>query len=236
MARTVPTAASENIHLDKTLNSQTPPRPGRTPVRALVDVLLAGDTEAALATAAAAQEHLQSRVAVFVDHLQPAQYEIGEMWYRGEIQVADEHRATAVVQWVTERLPPSPTSSPVPPGSRCLLAAMGDELHLLGLRQLQLALEDDGWRPGLMGPAVQASALVDRVRQTDPDLVCISAGYLPSTTGLQRAVRAVRELRIPVLVGGPAFNRSPALWRKVGADHHGSDARVGLVLARRLLR
>jgi methanogenic corrinoid protein MtbC1 len=205
-------------------------------VRALVDVLLAGDREQAMASAKAAQERLQSRVAVFVDLLQPAQYEIGELWYRGEIQVADEHRATAVVQWVTERLPPSPVDAPVAPGARCLMAALGDEQHVLGMRQLQLAFEDDGWRVEMMPASTDLAKLVNRVREIDPSLVCISAGYLPSTTNLQRAVTAIRELRIPVLVGGPAFNRSPGLWRKVGADQHGSDARVGLALARRLLR
>lgn len=189
-----------------------------------------------MAAATAAQERLSSRVAVFVDLLQPAQYEIGELWYRGEVQVADEHRATAVAQWVTERLPPSPNPRPVDPSARCLMAALGEEQHILGLRQLQLAFEDDGWRVEVMGPNAQPGPLVDRVRRTDPSLVCISAGYLPSSAALQRGVAAIRELRIPVLVGGPAFNRSPTLWRKVGADHHGSDARVGLALARRLLR
>ena len=34
-----------------------------------------------------------SRTAVFADLLQPAQYEIGELWYRGEIGIEAEHRA-----------------------------------------------------------------------------------------------------------------------------------------------
>lgn len=212
------------------------PRAPRMPVRAMVDTLLEGDGEKALATALEAQERAGSRVAVFVDLLQPAQYEIGELWYQGRVQVEDEHRATAVVQWVTEKLPPTPSPSPVPPSARCLMAAMGEEQHMLGLRQLQLAFEDDGWPVELVGPRVEARALAERVRQTDPSLVCISAGYLPTATPVQRAISAVHELRIPVLVGGSAFNRVPNLWRRVGADQHGTDARVALVLARRLLR
>lgn len=206
------------------------------PVRPLVDALLAGDHKGALAIAMQAHGQLGSRVGVFVDLLQPAQYEIGELWYRGEITVEDEHRATAVTQRITEALPPTPTTNPVPPTARCLMVAMGEEEHVLGLRQLQLAFEDDGWPVTLLGPRVQASVLADRVRGTDPSLVCISAGYLPSTTQVRRGIAAVRELRIPVLVGGSAFNRAPTLWRQVGADHHGADARVALVLARRLLR
>lgn len=206
------------------------------PVRDFVAALLEGDDGRALGIAMEARERAGSRVAVFVDLLQPALYEIGELWYRGEIKVVDENRATGIVGRVTEALPPTPTRNPVPPSARCLMAAMGDEQHLLGLRQLQLTFQDDGWPVVLIGPRVQPGALADEVRSTDPSLVCISAGYLPSTSPIRRGIAAVRELRIPVLVGGPAFNRSPLLWREVGADHHGADARVALVLARRLLR
>jgi methanogenic corrinoid protein MtbC1 len=206
------------------------------PVRPLVDALLAGDREAAREIALQVHQQLNSRVGVFVDLLQPAQYEIGELWYRGEITVEDEHRATAVTQRITEELPATPSSTPVPAAARCLMVAMGEEQHVLGLRQLQLAFEDDGWPVTLLGPRVQAATLADQVRGTDPSLVCISAGYLPSTSQVRRGIAAVRELRIPVLVGGSAFNRAPLLWREVGANHHGADARVALVLARRLLR
>jgi len=205
-------------------------------VRQFIEALLRSERERALELALEVQARAGTRVGVFVDLLQPAQYEIGELWYRGEIQVEDEHRATAVVQHVTEALPPTPSATPVARSARCLMAAMGEEQHLLGLRQLQLAFEDDGWPVTLMGTRVQASALADQVRATDPSLVCVSAGYLPTTGSIRRGIEAVRELRIPVLVGGPAFNRAPRLWREVGADHHGADARVALVLARRLLR
>jgi len=218
------------------LDKKQPSRLTRMPVPATVEALLEGDYPRAMDLALAARERAGSRVAVFVDLLQPAQYEIGDRWYRGEIKVEDEHRATAVAQRVTESLPPTPSANPVPRTARCLMAAMGDEQHVLGLRQLELAFMDDGWPVVRIGPRAQVDVLADEVRGTDPSLVCISAGYLSSTTPVRRAIAAVKELRIPVLVGGSAFNRSPLLWRDLGADHHGADARVALVLARRLLR
>jgi methanogenic corrinoid protein MtbC1 len=218
------------------LNSQATARQRRFPVGAFVKALREADYDAALAIALDVRARAGSRLAVFVDLLQPAQYEIGELWYRGEIRVDDEHRATAVVARVTEALPPSPSERPVPPGAHCLMAAMGEEQHVLGLRQLRLAFEDDGWPVTVMGPRVQAEALAERVRDTRPSVVCVSAGYLPAPAPVRRAIETVRALGVPVLVGGPAFNRSPGLWRQVGADDHGPDARVALVLARRRLR
>ena len=220
-------------NLDSKLNKKLAPRAN---ARLLLDTVLAGDREAALTLCLAAQVATGTRVGVFVDLLQPAQYEVGELWYRGEIQVADEHRATAVVEWVTERLPATVTPEPVPPGRGCLLAVMGAEQHRLGLRQLELALQDDGWAVEVVPRSVAAAELADRTRAAQPNLVCISAGYLPDAEPVRQGIALVHQMGLPVLVGGPSFNRDPGLWRRLGADHHGTDARMALVMARRLLR
>ena len=75
-------------------------------------------------------------------------------------------------------------------------------------------------------------AAIDRAR---PRLVGLSAAYLPDPGPITRAIRLVKERGIPVMVGGPAFNRTPNLVERVGADAHGADARVALTLARRLV-
>ena len=196
--------------------------------------LLAGDEEAAHALVEQARGANGSRADVFADLLQPAQVQVGELWYSGDIGVDDEHRATAVVARLVDRLLPTPSDRPVPPGSLCLLTTLGSELHVLGLKVLSMALEDDGWaveKP----PPMSAGDLVAEARRSQARLVGVSAAYLPSTEALRGAVEMLRLEGVPVLVGGSAFNRSPDLWRKVGAEGHGSDARVAVGLARKLV-
>jgi hypothetical protein len=125
-----------------------------------------------------------------------------------------------------------PAPSPVPSGSRCLLAAMPDERHTLGLEMLGAALEDDGWSvQTALGHA--CDDLAQRVWRERPSFVGLSAGFLQSSVPLAALIAGVRRQGVPVIVGGQAFGRTPDLCRRLGATSRAPDLRVGLVLARR---
>ncbi len=208
----------------------------RPPVLPLAEALMQGDVGEACDLAERFLARVGSRVAVFADLLQPAQYQVGEQWYGGRIGIDEEHRAALVLERLVAMLPATPGRRRVPRGSRCLLTVPPGERHTLGLGMLALAMQDEGWDVELLDPDCQAGdlpALVERVR---PRLVGISAGHLPSVQGLAHVVEAIREQSVPVLVGGAAFNRTDDLWRRVGASACGADARIGIVLARRLAR
>ncbi len=213
---------------------RTPWRGRRPPVRLLVRALLDGDRTEAVNVCDRFLARTGRRVAVFADLLHPAQYELGDIWYRGMIGEEQELQAAALVGWLVDRLPATPTAS-VPAGWRCMLCLAPGDRHELGARMFALALEDDGWKVELadLEDLEDLAAAAERAR---PRLAAISAGHLPSAVPLARSVAAVRELGLPVLVGGAVFNRSADLWRRVGADGWGADARVGTVLARRLGR
>jgi methanogenic corrinoid protein MtbC1 len=207
----------------------------RLPVPGLVEALVEGNESGARTIARECLSAVPSRTDVFADLIQPAQYEIGELWYTGRIGVAVEHRATAIVEQIVEDFGPTPSVRPVRPGTSCVLAALGDEQHVVGLRVLELALEDDGWSVEQLGGRTPVEQLVAFVARRRIALVGLSAGYLPSIRTVRNSIESLKVQRIPVLVGGAAFNRVPGLWRRVGADGHGVDARVGLVLARKLV-
>lgn len=208
----------------------------RPPVRRLAGAMLRGDVREASDLAGRFLARVGSRVAVFADLVQPAQYEVGNLWYRGRIGIQDEHRAAGVLERLVGTLPPTPSRTPVPPGTRCLLAVMPGEQHTVGLGMFAHALEDDGWLVELLDSDCDAEDLAELVGRTRPRLVGLSAGYLPSPHRMAQVVSAVRDQGVPVLVGGAAFNRAGELWRRVGASAHGPDPRIGTVLARRLAR
>ena len=208
-------------------------RSGGIRVREFVALLRAGDRERAAAFAAEVFDDTRSRLALFADLVHPAQYEIGDLWYRGEIGIADEHRATAIVEEIASTLPATPAQDRASRG-HCLLAAVGTEQHVVGLRLLAAALEDDGWRVTMLGGRTPSAALVDLVRKERPRFVGLSAGYLPGPDKLKATISEIKTLKVPVLVGGPAFNRNASLASRVGADGHGSDVRVAVALARRI--
>ena len=208
-------------------------RSGGLKVDRFVHLLREGDKEGAAAFVDEVFRVTRSRLALFADLVHPAQYEIGDLWYRGEIGIADEHRATAIVEEITAALPPTPSQGRSPRGT-CLLAAVGAEQHVVGLRLLAAALEDDGWTVTMLGGRTPGADLAQMVRQVRPKFVGLSAGYLPRPDALKETIAALKKQGLPVLVGGPAFNRNPSLWTKVGADGHGSDVRVAVALAQRI--
>jgi methanogenic corrinoid protein MtbC1 len=208
----------------------------RPPVRQLAEAMLQGDIGGAAELAEQFLRRVGSRVAVFADLVQPAQHQVGELWYGGEIGCDDEHRAACALERVVALLPPTPSGSPVRAGARCLLTVMPGERHTVGLWMFALALEDDGWEVELVDNDCEPEDLPSLVERARPRLVALSAGYLPSVARVAQVVGCIRALPVPVLVGGAAFNRAEDLWRRVGASAYGPDPRIGAVMARRLAR
>jgi MerR family transcriptional regulator, light-induced transcriptional regulator len=212
-------------------------RPGSTarfPVRELIGALLNDDPGIARDLGDRVLEETGSRTAVFADLLYPAQVEIGNLWYTGFVSYADEVRVAAAVRRIVEGLPPTPVARPVPPASSCILYVPHGDPHDLGLLMLTLALEDSGWNTTVMEPHRDLSEVARIVAARRPRLFGLSAGQLPRFPQVERAVATIRRARVPVLVGGVAFNRRPDLARRLHADGLGSDVRVGVVLAQRL--
>lgn len=206
----------------------------RAPLRAFLNALLADDRAAAIRIADAERAALGSRSAVFAELLHPAQYEIGELWYDGKIGIAEEHRATAIVEAIVDQLPG--TSGVVAsPTQTCLLAAIDGEQHVVGLHMLAGAFRDNGWAVRILPGQSSPEQLLEAVDRLRPRLVGISAVYLPDSTNLARAIQMVKARGVPVIVGGAAFNRTPGLAERVGADAHAPDVQVALVLARKLI-
>ena len=209
-------------------------RPVRAALRAFLNALLTNDRAGGLAIAERELAARGSRSAVFAELLHPAQYEIGELWYQGKIGIADEHRATAIVEAIVDQLP---AQSATAPSARltCLLAAIGAEQHVIGLQMLSSALRDNGWSVRILPWPSSSERLLAAVDRLRPRLVGISAGYLSDSSALTGAILMVKSRGVPVIVGGAAFNRTPGLAERVGADAHAPDVQVALVLARKLI-
>src|SRR5262249_33859620 len=93
----------------------------RPPGRQLAEAMLRGDVGEAGDLAEQFLARVGSRVAVFADLVQPAQSRVGDLWYRGEAGIDDERRAACTLERVVALLPPTPSCTPVAPGTRCLL-------------------------------------------------------------------------------------------------------------------
>jgi DNA-binding transcriptional MerR regulator len=102
----------------------------------------------------------------------PYLHELGERWERGEISIAQEHFASALLRG---RLLGLARGWGQGLGPTALLACAPGEQHDLGLIVFGLALRARGWRVLYLGPDVPLDSLAEATRSARPDVVVVSA-------------------------------------------------------------
>lgn len=174
---------------------------------------------------------------IYLEVLQPAMYEVGHRWAMGELNVAEEHYATAVTQQLLDELS---AQMRVPPtdGRLAIVTGTPGELHALGGRMLADFLEADGWEVLQLGPATPAEDLAELVSSERPDLVALSTSTAGSLPGVAEALDRLNRLRPrPLIVVGGQFWTAEAsrMAGELGADLVCRDPRNTVALLRERL-
>lgn len=191
--------------------------------RMYVQAALAGRSVAAARIVETALQHGMGLREAYVDVVEPAQVEVGELWARGEISVATEHMATAVSEHVMGLLRMRIERSAAP-RVRCVVSGVEGERHQLGARAVADLLESAGCQVDFLGSDAPTRSVVAHVAEHKPDLVALSVTmpfHLRAASELIAQLREV-EPRPRIVVGGRGFRATGELWREMGADALGS--------------
>ena len=109
--------------------------------RCLVD----GNVKTARALSQECWEASGDYVQVATRLFQPSLYDIGSLWQRNEITVAQEHMATAISQTLLTQLYLTAALFTEPSGRSAVFAGVETNQHVLGLRIVAAAFELAGW-------------------------------------------------------------------------------------------
>jgi len=145
---------------------------------------------------------------IFDDLLSPAMRKIGELWYSGELSVAQEHLASRAAHYGVHKLR---TSLPLPEmkGKTAFCAAIEGDLHELPAYLAQVTIENEGWEVMNFGANTPFFSLNDEVQQYSPNAICLSATYITELERVSRDYKAFHEraqkLKIPIVLGGKPF-------------------------------
>jgi methanogenic corrinoid protein MtbC1 len=176
---------------------------------------------------------------VYLKVFQPVQREIGRLWQRSQISVAQEHFCTAATQLVMSQLYPRIFSGQVSADRTLVATCIGGELHEIGVRMVADFFEMDGWDTIYLGANTPQEAVVEQLVSTGADLLAVSVTmsfHLNVATRLVSAVRGdSRCVDVRILAGGLPFNLVPDLWRRVGADGSADDAERAVAAGQRLM-
>lgn len=174
--------------------------------RLYLEALRAADASRAYRVASGALQQGMTTPELYQRVIAPAMHQIGELWERGAITVADEHMATALTNRILAALRPPPDEASAPRPARALLAAVEGEQHALGLRMAADLLEDAGYDTIYLGADVPTGALLQAVESLSPDLVAVTATMETLAPRLQAVAVELRRAhpKLGVLVGGQA--------------------------------
>jgi methanogenic corrinoid protein MtbC1 len=187
--------------------------------------LLAGDESGVERTLAEAGRRGADLAEIARDLVGPALEELGRMWRDGEISVAEEHLATALVSRAFTRqaapLPAPPLGAP-----RLVLSCLAGEFHELGIRIVAEVARGAGWQAEVLGANTPRDSAIRFISVHRPAAVGLS---LALAAHLGECTRTVEEIRkaspsTKILVGGYAFRHDGALCGLTGADSCFADA------------
>ncbi len=169
--------------------------------QAFTALLIRGDRQEALRWALRLYDRKGARY-LYEHVLTPALHEIGDRWFRGDVGVADEHIASAIVQSILAAL--APQFPWVKGGPRALVGCVQGERHDVGARMMSDLLALDGWDERFLGADLPTEQFVQKAQQFAPRLIAVSITLSDGRPALQSLVEALhREAPdAKVIVGG----------------------------------
>jgi MerR family transcriptional regulator, light-induced transcriptional regulator len=198
-------------------------RPRADHVRRLVARLVVGDEGGAWTVVQRALSGGLDPTVLYLDVLSPALRQIGDRWEAGDLSVAQEHQASAVMVRLVGRLGPLFARPGRSRGTVVLGAPAGDH-HSLPTALFADLLRGRGLAVVQLGGDTPAASFVEAGRAADR---LVAVGITATLSGRDAAIAdtvgALRDAGVgPVVVGGRAIPTAADADR-LGADHHGGD-------------
>ncbi|WP_280771883.1 cobalamin B12-binding domain-containing protein [Salipaludibacillus daqingensis] len=173
--------------------------------RAFVEALLAGDHARSLQIVTIRQGNC-SRFEIYNELITPAMYDIGVMWQKNEITVADEHLATAVCDFVLtqtefELLQQSASPYATP---KAMFFTVEDEHHYLGLKMVSILFREKHWNVKYYQSNLPIDHVLKEVERWKPNVIGLSFSLAYRIDELTDYLKAFSKLedKPEVLVGG----------------------------------
>lgn len=185
--------------------------------------ILAGDESGAWAVIEHGLASSLDPQSAYLEVIAPALRNVGDAWESGDIDVAEEHRATRIAARTIDRLSPQFASRGRRRGTVVLGTCAGDQ-HGLATAMIADLLRSENFQVDDLGADVPVESFVFAANSANRLVgVGISAFASGNETTISATVKALREVTsVPILLGGPAI-RDVEHAQRLGADGYAPD-------------
>jgi methanogenic corrinoid protein MtbC1 len=191
-------------------------------VEPYMELALSGETNQAVRFILDLLDRGTSESSLITDVLAPAQRQVGDLWQRNLLSVADEHVATGVVESTLYAL--SFTAPAQREAGSVLVACAEGDWHSIASHMVAEQLRAEGVTVVYLGASTPAAAVAQFVDRHRPDALVVSCSLALYYGGLRTLVDAAHLSGTPVLAGGRALLRTPERAHSIGADGHADNA------------
>jgi MerR family transcriptional regulator, light-induced transcriptional regulator len=199
------------------------PAAGPQTLALLQDALRGGREEEAAALLVDSYLRGEAIASIFDELLCAAMNLIGELWYRAELTIAEEHLATRTAASALHTLRMT-VSAPEEKALTAVCCSVENDLHELPAHLAQIIFESEGWRAVNLGANVPFFALHDAVRRYGPQLVCVSSTILSDLDRTEHEYKdfllLAGELGLRIVLGGRGFTSDERVRGRFYADFY----------------
>jgi methylmalonyl-CoA mutase cobalamin-binding subunit len=171
------------------------------------------------------------QVALLGQVIAPLVHRIGEAWRVGDLKVAHEHHATAVIRTFLGHSSRALAIHPAAPA--LLVTTPAGQLHELGAVMVAACASAHGWRVVYLGPSLPADEIVGAARQSGVRAVALSLVHPEDDPGIPEELARLRRLlphEVAILAGGRACGSYRRALEGIGATQCGSLDSFALAL------
>lgn len=120
---------------------------------------------------------------------------------------------------------------------KIVIGVVEGDTHDIGKNLVKVLLQAAGFEIIDLGRNVPAREFVNKAKQEDADLICLSTLMTTTMSEMEKVIKILKEEKmrdkIKVLVGGGPISESFA--RSIGADGYGENAAMAVRLAKKVL-
>jgi methanogenic corrinoid protein MtbC1 len=167
--------------------------------------------------------------------LKPVMYRIGDLWQKGQLDVATEHASTntalGLVKIINERIT-ARTKEPSP-RYKAVICTPDGELHGLACNMIESLLLSKGFKVYNISTSIPSDYVIDYIRDLQPDIVLVSITLEENIKSAERLIQQIYTKynnKLPVVVGGSAFNNMKQYQNKTINAFIINDASFGDIM------
>ena len=203
----------------------------------LYDAILTGDHDTAVEITQAAISDGVDPQELVTTNMIPAMDEVGRRFENQEYFVPELLISARAMKGSLELLRPLLAERGIEPVGRVIIGTVKGDLHDIGKGLVASMLEGGGFEVVDLGVDVSPETFVAKAKETDADIVAVSALLTTTMVGIKSVVEAINDAGLSgqckVIVGGAPVTQQFA--DSIGADGYGDNANSAIGMARELI-